>query len=133
MSLVSWSTGLSTGVPMIDEHHARLIGLINRLHSAMKIGTSKSDIPWMLDELVDYTRYGFSEEEKLMAAHDYPRLVEHCEQHQQFAARLGDFQSALAAGDLGLPLKVLTFLREWLLTHIRRDDRAFGPYVTSGR
>ena len=37
MGLVGWSPSLSVGVGEIDEHHARLSGMITRLHSSMKL------------------------------------------------------------------------------------------------
>ncbi len=66
MPLFEWSDDYSVGVAGMDRHHQKIFDMLNRLHAAMLQGKAVDMIGNIIRELLDYTKYHFGEEEKLM-------------------------------------------------------------------
>ena len=131
MQLIEWDERLSVGISALDDQHRKLIGMINTLHQAQRLGHGKDVVDGMLDGMVDYTRRHFAFEEELIASAGYPHLAEHRVLHGDFLASLARYQdSGGQASRVGLPLDVMTFLREWFLDHIEGVDQRYAPYVS---
>lgn len=88
MALFKWNDDLSVKVASFDTHHKRLIDLINELHDSMLVGKHQTVIGKNLKELLDYTRYHFENEERLMLAHKYADYGQHKLQHDNFVAKV---------------------------------------------
>jgi len=121
---IEWSDALSVGVPAMDQHHKRLVELINQLHGAMRSGRGRAAVGPALEELAKYTVYHFSAEEKLMHQHRCAGLPEQQEAHAKLVATVSEVRQKLAAGQQGLSIEVLTMLKDWLVNHIQRKDKA---------
>ena len=120
---VEWSDDLSVGVPAMDAHHKKLVDLINRLHSAMRSGNGSRAVGPVLDELANYAQYHFASEEKLMKHHRCAGLAEQQDAHAKLVATVTELRQALAKGEKGLGIEVLTMLKDWLVNHIQRKDK----------
>jgi methyl-accepting chemotaxis protein len=129
---IEWSNNLSVGVTAMDGHHQKLIGLINRLHTAMRSGQGRQVVGPALDELAKYVVYHFSAEEKLMEKHGHPGLREHKEIHAKLVATVGELQHKLASGQQGLGSEVLVLLKDWLVNHIQGTDIPAMARVRAG-
>lgn len=70
-----------------------------------------------IDQMVEYTEYHFTTEERLMAIHAYPNTEAHLEQHRQFKERSLQLRQQYASGQRAISIHTLTFLCEWLLYH----------------
>jgi hemerythrin len=79
MALVEWKQEYSVGIVQIDEQHKKLAGLINIMHDSIKSGHGKEAIGDVLNELIAYTQYHFSTEEKYFDMYAYPDSEEHKE------------------------------------------------------
>ncbi|MCD6292327.1 MAG: bacteriohemerythrin [Deltaproteobacteria bacterium] len=126
--LMPWSDSLKNGVSEFDNQHHRLVDLINELYKAMKTGRGNEVIVKVLDELVDYTGTHFAAEERLMLEHKYPDYDNHIVIHQEFVAKVVDFQKKFKLGEATLSLDLLEFLKDWLIAHIKGIDRKYGPF-----
>ena len=73
-------------------------------------------------ELVDYVRYHFAEEEKLMAEHNYSQTDRHAELHQVFVRKVAGFLKKLKTDGSISAQDLLSFLKSWLIDHILRED-----------
>ena len=120
---VEWTEGLSVGVKAMDQHHQKLVDLINRLHTAMRSGQGRSVIGPALEELAKYTQYHFGAEEKLMEQHHSPGLAEQKELHAKFIATVSELRRKLEGGQQGLTTDVLSMLKNWLVDHIQNKDK----------
>jgi methyl-accepting chemotaxis protein len=120
---IEWNENLSVGVPAMDAHHKKLVGLINQLHGAMRSGQGRAAVGPALEELANYTQYHFSAEEKLMEQHRCAGLPEQQEAHGKLIAAVSNVRQKLAAGQQGVSLEVLTMLKDWLVNHIQRKDK----------
>lgn len=123
-----WNDNLSVGVDQIDLQHKRLVEILNALHEAMLRGSHKQDLDRVMVDLLSYTRYHFSFEEKLMVVAAYPGLPEHQRKHQEMVAEVSGYAQQVAEGRALVSIKLLIFLKSWLNLHILETDRKFGEF-----
>lgn len=129
MPLIIWNEGFSVNVKEIDEQHKKLINLINMLHDAMKEGRAKKIVSEVLQGLVDYTKYHFSTEEKYMSIFKYPDYQSHKAEHEKFIEKVLEFAKDFSEDKIGLPIKIMPFLTDWLSNHILVNDKKFGSFL----
>lgn len=127
MQHISWSTDLSTGIPVIDKQHQRIIDYINQLVDALA-HNSREEVAEVLNQTIDYTMSHFAFEESLMEEAGYPFLNAHKKVHQLFTKRVADYQQRFLGGE-DIAEELLTTLRAWLINHIRNDDRDYSEDV----
>ena len=131
MALLNWSDDLSVKVNGIDNQHKMLVNLINDLHNAMKDGKGKEKLGTILNELISYTKYHFSAEEKLMQKKNYPDYQQHKREHEAFTKKVEEFNNQFVAGSLFISNEVLLFLKDWLVGHIKVTDKKYSPYLSA--
>ena len=128
MPLITWSDELSIGIPKIDTEHQKLVAILNQLDEAMKTGKGTRVMGDILDQLVEYTQFHFTQEEKQMADADYPDLHLHESQHRQLVEKVVKFQQDFVVSRRRITRDMMAFLKYWLTNHIMVDDKAFGEY-----
>lgn len=131
MALIDWSDSYSVKIKEIDNQHAKLVGIINELHTAMKEGKGKETIGKVLDELINYTEVHFKFEESLMGKNNYPELYPHKIQHVELVRQVMEFKKNLIAGNVVLSQEVQSFLKKWLVDHIIGTDKKYTPFLNS--
>jgi hemerythrin-like metal-binding protein len=127
-----WCDDFLVGVAEIDEQHRRLIEMIGSFYEALREKKPASEaLAALLDGLVEYTRYHFATEERLMARSGFPASKDHREQHARFVRTVGDLVARVSSGQLVLSLEATSFLREWLVNHILKSDKALGRHLVA--
>jgi len=125
---ISWDPSYSVGVAAMDDDHKRLIYLFNELESASKYYTNKNFEEKALQEVVDYTKYHFDHEEKLMKDNNYPGVDEHIKQHIEMIIKVNkiveDYQNK---PDYAIN-EAVEFLRCWLVNHIQKTDQEYTEF-----
>lgn len=129
MALLTWSEEYSVGVKSMDNQHIAMIQMLNELYDAMMEGNALGITGPLLHKLVEYTKIHFSSEEKLMAEANYPNLAEHIARHQQLIEEVKQHVATYERQNLFMPIPLLHFLRDWIATHIQKEDRDYGPWV----
>ena len=129
MALLTWSDSFSTGVKVMDDQHKGLVKALNDLHAAMLAGQDKAVAGTLLKTLVEYTHDHFAAEEALMTRAKYPKLTTHCEKHRTLTTQVQLFVARYERCEISLNVDLLMFLRDWLLTHIQKEDREYGPWL----
>jgi len=129
MALVEWADTRSVSVKIIDEQHKGLIVLIDDLFNAMSEGQAKSIMSGILSELAEYTVEHFATEERMMTKLKYPKIEEHKKQHKDFVAKVVEFKGGFEAGSAFLSIKVMEFLKNWLVEHIMGTDQQLGEFL----
>jgi hemerythrin len=114
---------LILGHHKIDSDHKKLFELIDQLASAMKTSKSKQAGVVACSELLDYTRTHFSMEETLMRQQGYPQITTHLAAHDVFVNRIVESRKKFDTGSAVASVELLTFLLDWLRTHIQRTDK----------
>jgi hemerythrin len=129
MSYLQWTENLSVGIERMDDHHKKLVDLINMLFDAMS-GDATRAVDTVLNDLVDYTRYHFGEEEKLLEACAYPDLEEHRKIHRAMVAEVVAMRQKYNADPSSVTAaETLDFLSKWLMRHIIGKDLRYRPFA----
>jgi hemerythrin-like metal-binding protein len=127
MPLLTWNNGMSVGVRAMDSQHTVLVRILNDLYDAMMQGHAREVTGPLLRKLINYTRDHFSAEEAMMAAANYPGLLEHRRLHRELTRQVGEYEARFEKGEVTVNLDLLKFLRNWLTNHIQHTDREYGP------
>jgi hemerythrin-like metal-binding protein len=139
MAFIDWDESFVVGVPEVDEQHKHLIFIVNHfLETVSNSNMNKSGedlyriIDSTLSELIDYTIYHFSTEEKLLSLYGYPDLAEHRAEHRSLinkafnlSERLKESHTSVSAEDLA------GLLDKWLVSHIRNSDGKYAKYFSA--
>ena len=124
--LFIWSSRFETGIREVDQQHARLVQIINRL---ARLNGEAGSRPYLelLDELADYCRYHFHTEESLMAQYalDPEFVAAHVQAHRSLTEQIrivhGVTEGAADQASLAVS-RLLPFLTKWLIFHVLGTD-----------
>lgn len=122
MSEIQWDESYSVGVPLLDDQHKILIGLINRLD---RIEREDGDLNAIMDKLDWYVREHFSLEESMLKDVGYASLEAHIAEHRDFEKWLRAAQSHMASGGFAgsiVATSIKDHLQVWLMKHILEVD-----------
>lgn len=131
MSLITWNDKYSVNINEIDGQHQKLVRLINLLHDSMKEGKGRDLIGKVLNDLVNYTIFHFSYEEKLFDKYGYPGNQTHRLEHKNLVEKVKKFVQDFEKGKGVLPFEVMNFLQDWLLNHISGTDKKYSAFFNS--
>lgn len=116
-----------TGIPLIDEEHKQLFHIIGKVHSAIETELlhDKYDVILdILDELKEYTRVHFSDEENYMREIGYDGLAYQEILHQKFIDKLNELDlDDIDENQEEYLYDFLSFLQNWLVNHILKVDK----------
>ncbi len=119
-----------TGISQIDEEHKELFRIIDNLYSVMNddfIADKYDEIISLLEQLKNYTKFHFEDEEAYMKKINYKDLPAQQRAHEAFIARLDDMDLAhIDENQQDTLEELLEFLTEWLTNHILHSDKNIG-------
>ncbi|MEY4767921.1 MAG: hypothetical protein RL637_560 [Pseudomonadota bacterium] len=125
-----WTNKYSVGINELDSHHQQLFDILNEVFNAINNNADSESIVHILNQLKEYTRYHFTEEEKILTLIAYPELAAHQQLHHDFNQQLDDFyQQARQENANLIAIKVANFGLEWLRNHILTVDRKYYEYM----
>ncbi len=125
---LKWTGDLSVHVGLFDDQHKRLLALIGELYKRMEEGAGQEALRDTLKQLIDYTEYHFSTEEKNFKKYTYPQSGAHIEQHNALVSKATELYSGLQKGEGILSIEVLDFLQDWVLNHIQKTDKEYAEF-----
>lgn len=128
MALLEWNDKYSVNVKEIDEQHKKLIGQLNDLHAAMSAGKGKDVMSKVLKNLIDYTAYHFSTEEKYMQKYAYQDYTKHKAEHDAFVKKVLEFDAEFEAGKATVTIELIKFLNGWVSGHIKGTDKQYSQF-----
>jgi hemerythrin-like metal-binding protein len=131
MLTIAWNDQYLLGIPMMDNQHKYLFKLFNTFfeYYVNSSFTSTNNLAELFDNLVAYTSYHFSLEERWMEGQGYPQLGEHQREHAAFSRQLAQMQRQYIGQMENVSLEVINVLHKWLVTHIQGPDSDFGDYI----
>lgn len=129
MAFLVWADKYSVGIPTIDRQHQQLVAIINELHDAMLQGQGNAAMGQILDRLIHYTKVHFDTEEALMRRAFYPALDAHKKEHDALTGQVVDFREQFVNTNAMLTIKVMNFLKDWLVHHIQETDMKYSDHL----
>ncbi len=130
-SWVEWDDSLSVGIGTIDEHHRYLFDLINDLFEVISAKRSAHEIARLVKATKIYAKVHFRTEELMMRHYGYTGIAEQEHQHHAFESKILQFYQDMHVNPLVAQFNVLTYLRDWLIHHIRVEDAKLRTLVTA--
>ena len=116
-----------TGIAIVDEEHKVLFDIIGKIHNAIDVELvhDKFDLILdILDELKEYTRVHFADEENYMREIGYEGLAQQELLHQKFIETLEDLNlDDVDENQESYLYEFLNFLQNWLINHILKVDK----------
>lgn len=131
MNLINWDDTLSVGLEKFDNEHKKLVSLINHLNTAMSQGKSREILGGIITELIKYAQTHFKNEEDFFKEVNFPDSQTHINSHRAFAIKVNDFEERFKRGQVGLGVDVMNFLKDWLIKHIKGEDKKYGEFAKS--
>jgi hemerythrin len=130
--IVEWHDNYSVGISLIDDQHRELIRQTNELYQGCRTGTEeekRKNFFKAAKSAVEYVKYHFSAEERMLENVKYPQLAEHKKQHEVFIQRVLDDVKSYQEGKKLVPNSFVRFLRDWILSHIAMEDTKYARYI----
>jgi diguanylate cyclase (GGDEF)-like protein/hemerythrin-like metal-binding protein/PAS domain S-box-containing protein len=127
-----WNKNFEVGVPLIDEQHQRLVELLNVLAGHLAYQSDMPTLSNVFNELVEYTVYHFSAEEKIW--HEFfPEdswEINHKGDHSNFLDKVNTLmgEENIRPSDEVIE-GILKFLTQWLAFHILDTDMRMAKVV----
>ena len=111
----------------MNDDHKRIFAYINTVHQRVKEKSDPATLLPTLKELGEFTRHHFQREEEAMQAANYQNLPQQRTAHEKLLGKVAQIIADLDKGADVDMLEVMTFLKDWLTTHILVMDKEYGP------
>lgn len=131
MPLIEWQASFNLNIKELDQQHQLLVKLLNELYDAMNTGKEKEVLGTLLSKISTFAAMHFAKEEHYFDTFGYPQTEKHKQEHIDFEQRLSDFEDGFKAGQANLSKKVMAFLSNWLMAHIKGSDRFYAPFLNA--
>jgi hemerythrin-like metal-binding protein len=128
---VEWDDSLSVGIDAIDEHHRYLFDLINDLFEVVINKRGVREVSRLIKATDAYAKVHFRTEEQMMRHYGYEGIHHQEQQHHAFEAKIHEFYEELHVNPLIAQFDVLSYLRDWLIQHIRVEDAKLSSLVSA--
>ena len=120
---IEWTDNLSTGNPIVDTQHRKLIDLIEQLHIAYEAEKPINTQLAILDEFVAYLDIHHKFEEQLFPSEDPTIIDEHMAEHAKIHDLFSDLLKRTRQAGTGFDAQDIADLKLILLDHILEDVR----------
>ena len=126
MAVLEWSDDFSVNVREIDDQHKILIGMINTLHEALISKKGREVQTDIINKMVDYAEFHFTEEENYMVKFGYGDYNAHKAEHNHFTQKAKELKERLEKVRFVFTVEIMNFLRDWLKNHILVVDKQYS-------
>ena len=129
--IVSWSDIYVTKIELIDSQHRELLNLTNELYRACLSGSEKANVVFKdaMSRMVDYVRFHFTTEQKLLEKVKFPDYADHKKKHEVLIKNILDAVKDHGKGAKFVPNNFVRTLKDWILGHIAVFDKAYSMYI----
>ena len=131
--IVIWEAKYETGIPLIDYQHKELVNLTNQLYKACLLGEEAVQTVFKeaMSRMVEYVRFHFGAEQKLLEAIQYPDFQNHKKMHDTLAGNILEAVKEQNEGKKFVPNNFVRTLRDWVFSHIAIQDKQYALYVVA--
>lgn len=123
----AFTSEYKTDIPLVDEEHARLFRIIEEAYDLMKeelLSDKYDQIMEILEELKEYTKTHFRDEEAYMEKIGYEGLKAQKMAHESFVDKLNDMNlQEIDDSQQESLYELIDYLLAWLKNHILKMDK----------
>jgi len=129
--IVSWSDKYATGIELIDNQHHQLVDLTNELYRACLSGGDERLAVFKdaMSRMVEYVRFHFTAELKLLDAVKYPDYNNHKKMHNDLVEEILSASNKYDDGKKFVPNAFVRTLKDWVFGHIAVYDKIYAAYI----
>lgn len=131
MPFLVWNDLFSVGYDEIDRQHQNLFLIANEYHDAFTHVAGRNVLAPVFQKLIGYTKYHFTDEERIMERCKYPDLARHHTNHEKLLNLVMSYKRQFDEGVPGVDVACMEFLKMWLNAHILGLDKQYMPYVAN--
>ncbi len=137
--IIKWDDRFAIGISVIDEQHKQLVKLCADLYQCIMKGSVdgcdtcswKGSLSDTLKKCVDYVKFHFAAEEKLMKECCYEEYAAHKKRHEDFSAKVLAMALNYNSWALKDAIFFAKYLYEWILSHIAHEDKLYVSKLKS--
>lgn len=125
-----------TGIEQVDQEHCRLFEIVRETNDLIHndlLYDKFDEIIHLIDELREYTKFHFADEENVMADMNYPGLEAQKRAHTAFVDKLMEIDlvqmDEIDDHQQEYLNELIQFLAGWLVNHILGMDKQIGEYA----
>lgn len=119
-----------TGIKSIDDEHTKLFAIANECYDLLTNQFLEDKYDYILkviNDLKDYTKYHFKNEEEYMESIGYKKLLSQKVSHNDFIEKINSYNyDHIDENQKDTLLELLDFLTTWLVDHILMQDTLIG-------
>ena len=120
---------MKIGVGAIDLEHRQLSEAIDALHEVVGKQDQQSLTGPLLLNVLESTRAHFASEEAMMTSTKYPGAALHVLKHGYLLDQMQALVGRFSRGGFAITEHSMNFLRDWLITHIQKEDLQFALWL----
>ena len=115
--------GFKIGVPFVDAQHEEMLKILFKLEKAVKEGRDEQEFSGIVEELVEYTRYHFSQEEQYMLDKGLPNYENHKRHHDNYTERILELQQKHLEDKKAMSEELIDIMKDWSISHVYNMDK----------
>ena len=127
-----WKQCYNTNITHIDKRNQSLLQLATKAYEKVYFKERDTKITAIINELYDYMKYHFKEEEKLMKENNYPYAKEHIALHRGIIQSINRFVIQLPHANEEHFEKELAYnIENIFVKHLIEEDESFRQYLSN--
>lgn len=131
--MFEWNDNFSVKIPMIDEQHKKLFEIGENINILLRDHVESDNFDEILeqiDELANYTKHHFEDEEKMLKDNAYEDFDAHILEHKKFLDYLDGLDFDAIDDNQEETLKeLIKFIAGWIFKHINNVDFKYSEYI----
>lgn len=129
MAFINWNETLDLGIGEIDREHRELAEAVNELYTKAKDAAGYGELKGIIEGIMKSIEAHFATEERIFRVYDYPEAETHANLHRTLEDQLRSLQRQLEDGGLTFSDTVLTYVKDWFLTHTTGSDLVYAVWM----
>lgn len=126
MATLAWTAELELGDERIDETHREFVDMVNA------VGTASDDAMLAaVDALIAHTEEHFGQEQRWMAATDFPPTHCHLDEHAGVLEAMRETRNYVAEGKYNVGRVLANELGTWFRSHAATMDTMLAQWLKS--
>jgi hemerythrin len=126
VATLDWNSELELGDDRIDETHREFVEMVNAVGSA-----SDDQMLAMVDALIAHTEEHFGQEQRWMAATDFPPTHCHLDEHAGVLEAMRETRNYVAEGKVHVGRVLANELGAWFRSHAATMDTMLAQWLKS--
>jgi len=123
-----WAKWVDVHIQIIDSQHKEILGALDVIAEAAKLGSKKEAVKHVFEILVKYLSVHFTTEEALMLKFSYPGYEMHAYEHRFCLSKTLELWEKYDQGDEPSLQELTSFLKLWIDDHIPGTDQLYCLY-----